>query len=251
MWALVFRSSSRPQAAAVPSGWPDATTTGVPDGTSLTPHSGDLTTTSNGQVIDSLNVSGTIMVVHTNVTVRKCRALEVFVDTGGDGITIEDCDIVGGAGNSAISLVNSNNATIQRCDISGVENGIWLEANGCQILDNYVHDLADPGNIDPHFDGIDCQVGGDDCTIDHNNFALAQDVSSTLKLKAATNFTVNNNRLNGGTYIVYFEVGASGNVVTNNLFGQHLFGYVSGDGAEQNQTYSGNYDQNGNPLTLP
>src|SRR6266481_5394553 len=83
------------------SGWPDATNTGIPAGTTLTPFSGSFTTTSNGQIVDSLDVSGDIFVHHSDVIVRKCRARSMYIGADDQPFTttnglIEDCEITGG-----------------------------------------------------------------------------------------------------------------------------------------------------------
>lgn len=221
--------------------FPNASTTGVPTGTSLTTV-GSFTTSFNGQIIDALNVNGTITVNHTGVTIQNCQAKEIFVN--GDGVTIQDCDIIGGAGNSGITILFADNSTIQRCDIRGVENGIWLEARNCLVQDNYFHNLAAPGNPDPHFDGLQIPGGFvvSNLIIRHNNFDLATGVSSSITMRDATNVDIIDNRLDGGTYTIYFEGGTTGSDVTNNVFGDHMFGYVNGT-ADDAQTYNGNIDE--------
>src|SRR5882672_5797669 len=62
-------------------GWPNSTNTGVPVGTVLTVHSGDFTTIAAGQIVDALDVRGTIIVLHANVTVKRCKALQI-IDAG-------------------------------------------------------------------------------------------------------------------------------------------------------------------------
>ena len=49
----------------------DATTTGVPVGTALTVHQGDITVTQAGTVIDRLDVHGSIIVKANNVTIKR------------------------------------------------------------------------------------------------------------------------------------------------------------------------------------
>jgi len=217
----------------------------VPAGTAVTTVNGDLNSNSDGQIIEERNVSGTIVVRHPGVTIRNCRAKNITINA--PNVTIEDCGVVGGDSNSGIGILGGNGATIQRCDISGTENGIWLESNGCLIQDNYFHDLADPGNPDPHVDGV--QIPGDtphvsDNIIRHNNFALAREVSSCITMKDATNISIDRNRLNGGSYIIYFEGNTTGCTVTNNVLGQYVFGVFNG-AAGRAQTYTGNTFERG------
>jgi len=67
-------------------------------------------------------------------------------------------------------------------------------------------------------------------------------------MSAVKNITIDNNRLNGGTYCIYFEGGTSGCHVTNNLFALWQFGPI--DGANNTaQIYSGNVDAAGHPVS--
>jgi parallel beta-helix repeat protein len=227
--------------APIKSEWPNASTTGVVTGVSLT-NSSNVTSSSIGQIIEGLNVNGIIIVKHTGVTIRNCRAYNISVN--GPNATVENCTVVGGDTNSGIGIQFGDGAAIQRCDISGVENGFWLESNGCLIADNYIHDLeGSPGDHDPHIDGL--QIPGNNPKISnniirHNNFDLnITNTSSCITMADATNIHIENNRLNGGAYSVYFEGSTTGCTVTNNLFIEHAFGYVAGK-AVRAQTYRDN-----------
>jgi hypothetical protein len=73
------------------------------------------------------------------------------------------------------------------------------------IEHNYFHNLfGSTGTSDPHIDGIQIPDGGiRDIMIRHNNLDLHKHVSSCITMKDATNVDIVNNRLNGGTYIIY------------------------------------------------
>jgi hypothetical protein len=86
-------------------GWPTPQTTGIIGAgltyEDLTP-SGGITTTSNGQVISELDVTGRIEIVHNNVTVARCRVrynsnYGIYIHTGAGGpptgVLIEDCEV--------------------------------------------------------------------------------------------------------------------------------------------------------------
>ena len=76
--------------------------------------------------------------------------------------------------------------------------------------------------------------------IRHNNIDLnVATASSSISNYGGINNHIDDNRLNGGSYIIYFEGPATGNTVTNNFFGQYAFGYYAGAAANA-QTYSGN-----------
>jgi hypothetical protein len=135
--------------------------------------------------------------------------------------------------------------TLRRCDISGIERGVWCESDGALIEDCYFHNLIkNTGTPDPHIDGIQIPGHGasiKDVIIRHNNLDLDREVSASITMRDATNVDIINNRLNGGTYIIYFEGTTTGSDVTGNRFGEYVFGYVNGTAAGA-QTYSGNVD---------
>ena len=239
------------------SAFPDASTTGVPAGTQLTTVSGDFTSSSNGQIIDGLNVNGTIIINNAGVTVRNCHAGLIVIDA--PNVTIEDCDVVGhGVGNSGIVICppgllgtgsggSADGATILRCDISGVENGIWLEASGCLIQDNYFHNLA--GASTAHIDGIQTPndfPGMANNIIRHNNFDLnLNTTSSCIQIDNAQNYIIDNNRFYGGSnelYLLSREGGTTRNTqVTNNTFVADQFGgSIDEQPATGLNTFSGN-----------
>ena len=91
--------------------------------------------------------------------------------------------------------------------------------------------------------------------ITHNNFDLGPGTSSSITMADATNIDITNNRISGGTFNIYFEGGnnpfgggdTTGCDVTNNVFVDHVYGYVSGQ-SEALQTYSGNVTASGAPL---
>jgi parallel beta helix pectate lyase-like protein len=245
-WPLAAEAQQERRQRTSPTTFPDASTTGVPAGTSLAPINGNLTTSYDGQVIDARDVSGTIIVKNDNVTIRKCKAGQVHVT--GANCTIEDCTVFG------IGTVGGNGMIVRRCDISNAENGIWVEASNVTITDNWFHDFI-PYNpaTDPHIDGIQIpgMEGITNVLIQHNNFDLGHDVNSCIQIGyggssttgplTASNVDIADNILRGGTYTIYFEGNTTGCHVTNNRFGPHLYGYVAGRAANA-QTYSGNVD---------
>ncbi|MDA9409922.1 hypothetical protein XH80_25220 [Bradyrhizobium sp. CCBAU 45384] len=213
----------------------------MPAGTTLTAVNSDFTSSYAGQVIDGLNVHGQIIVNNPNVIIKNCQAASVVFNVGGG--TIQDSTITGGDGNSGITLLFADNTTVQRCDISNVENGIWLESSGCKILDNYLHNFI-PYNssTDPHIDGIQIPTSATSVSnnlISHNNIDLANDVSSDITMADATNIDITNNRLAGGTYNIYFEGKTTGCDVTGNVFASQLYGNIAGTAADS-QTVTGN-----------
>jgi len=242
-------------------GWPNATNTGA-KGT-LTNRTG-FATSSHGQMIENLNVTGQIYVGHNNVVIRNCKVTEsgdtcIFVV--GDDVLIEDCTLFGGTtaasrgvwieGNTQDS---ANRATIRRCDISGYEDGVCLGTGQYhKVMDNYFHDPVDyrvPN--DPHIDGIQLHGGSANFSIiEHNNIDGYPEVSSSMTCgnrtpgQGAIGLTIKNNRMNGGTSVLYIEGSDSrDNVVSGNHMGNSVYGYYTSGTGIGGATYSGNVDIN-------
>ena len=129
----------------VQTGWPNASNTGVPAGTTLTA-SGSITTSANGQVISAKELTGgsSITINHNNCVVEKCKITSsawfpIRINSGKIGTIIRDCEIdnksLGGG-----CCINGT-GTIQRCNIHHCENG-WNWDGTCPtvIEDCYIHD---------------------------------------------------------------------------------------------------------------
>src|SRR5262245_31364069 len=128
-------------------GFPDASTTGVPAGTTLTPYTGPMEITTPGTVIDGKIINGTLQIHADNVTIENCKITYDSwwgVDAeGANNITIQDCDFVGPGlkGDSNAAILGSG--TFLRNDISQSENGIVLTNGASTVKGNYIHDLND------------------------------------------------------------------------------------------------------------
>lgn len=230
---------------SVGNGFPDASNTGVPPGTSLTP-SGGFTTSSNNQVIDSLDITGSIEVAHSGCIIRKCR-INVVAGPGTTGIhcshagtlLIEDCDIIGadtpggGAGSWAFTglfIEDPCDATVRRCNVRLFENCIWIESDG-DVYDNYFHDpvtahLELPEPDQPHVDTFQVPSGISNLHIHHNTIQAHLQASACITFGSGmANVLVENNLLWGG--FVCFRMGEGGSAgtncrVPNNRFSQAL-----------------------------
>jgi len=172
-------------------GFPDATTTGPTVGTVFTNAFGEFNTTSNGQIVEKLNLDGYILVNHNNVTIQDCNIFtsnpgpgaltDILVTVNRTGTTIRRCKIVSGWALAGILLDENNaNTVVEFCNISNCENGITIAGSSINIHDNYIHDLArEPGHVDPHFDGMQGFPGYSNWTINHNTIQ-GKDTSSII-----------------------------------------------------------------------
>lgn len=222
-----------PPAPAVPAThWPDASTTGVPAGVSLT-SSRAITVTQDGAVVEGLDVSGTITVSAKNVVIRNCR---IHGDGSGNGIsvnrgsvTIEDTEI-----SAFENAIIGGSWTARRLDIhSTTGDGVKL---GSDVLleDSWIHDLTPaPG---AHADGGQMQDGVRNLVVRGNRIDLSTSVNSALFLSPdfgpSTDgpVTIQGNYLSGGGFTLYVVDGNNGQyvvrniTVTGNVFGTSKFG---------------------------
>jgi hypothetical protein len=179
--------------------WPDATNTGYAPGTSFTLFDSDtFRSSTNGEVIENLHLTNADMIVtHDNVTIRNCwfdsaaanNALRVYDDGlgGGNNVLIEDCTFDGHDNCTNAMLLNgATGATVLRCNISGVDNGVNVGTHNTLIRDCYIHDLNNTVAGDPHYDCIEVNAGIDNLIIRH--CALWNDTQSQTACINLNNF---------------------------------------------------------------
>ncbi|MCA1442184.1 hypothetical protein I6F07_18605 [Ensifer sp. IC4062] len=197
--------------------FPDASNTGVPIGTKLTPYKGTLHVTKDNTVISSLEVLGDIVVEAKNVTVKNTRvisdtpwhALRIMNEAKGFTLMDSEIDARGATVNAIYGF-----GTILRSNIHHAENGmtIWGPST---VRGNFIHDLHG-GETDPHFDGIEIN-GGQNIDIIGNT--VINDHGQTSAIMMANHFaglsdiTINCNRLVGGGYTVYLDGRKGGGTV--------------------------------------
>jgi hypothetical protein len=178
--------------------WPDATNTGYPPGTTFTLFDNDtFRSSADGEVIQNLHLTNADMIItHDNVTVQNCwfdsaaanNALRVF-ETGGltaNDVIIRDCTFYGHDNcTNAIQLNGVTGATVLRCNISGVDNGVNVGTHNILIRDCYIHDLNNTAGS-PHYDCIEINAGIDNLIIRH--CALWNDTQSQTSCININNF---------------------------------------------------------------
>ncbi len=201
---------------SAPSAKPDATNTGVPAGTVLTP-GGSLNITDNGTVIDAKDVSD-IYVDANNVTIKNSKVHS----SGGSatmGIRIADGKTGTKILNSEIYTTNGGYEGILGGDliacgnyIHGWENGMTVGGNS-MIQANYFDKLAG-GQAGPHFDGIEVYFGSN-IKVWGNNIQMTDVNGNWLDDTGAINLTawaggidnveMNGNWIGGGSYTLYVD----------------------------------------------
>ena len=164
--------------ASPPTGFPDASNTGVPAGVTLTP-SGGLTIGVAGTVIDAREITGQVVVNAPNVTIRRSRIRSNsmwVIDNNSTGLVVEDSEIVNrpvAGQNNCHNGIGDGNFTVRRSEITGCENAANIGGDNVTFVDNYVHDLDTVGpsyvwGNDPHTDGLQLSPGADNLVIRHN-----------------------------------------------------------------------------------
>jgi hypothetical protein len=244
-------------------GFPNALNTGVPPGTTLEPHNGNLTVNTPGAVISNRLINGCVTVNAANVTIRRSKVVcngPSAIWSGSTGLLVEDTEVDcnNAAGRTAIT---PQGYTARRVNAHGCENIFWASRN-VLIEDSYIHDpIPCCTATQPHTDSIQIPAGGSNINIDHNtvyggyisqsNFGNAAITGHRLPL---TDITINNNLLAGGGYTVYCPQGVGSNYrITNNRFSRIFASTVGGFGPWVDCTdepgASGNvYHESGRPL---
>lgn len=163
---------------------PGASTTGPLPGTALRTVNGDLTVTANGQVIENVEVWGSIIVGAFSSVVIRNSVIHGTTRTGQDtcciygkddnlrGALIEDCRLVG-RGNVWCSGVRGGNYTIRRSELTNLPDGICLTSQlgnvtveGCWIHNGLYAEwtastpnMPYAGNYYTHTDGVQFHRG--------------------------------------------------------------------------------------------
>jgi hypothetical protein len=261
---------------AIAPGWPDASTTGVVTGTSLTEVSGGVLLDKPGTVYENkLITNGSIQVTADNVTIRNVKIvgkpdasswIEVRWWEGVSGVRIEHVEI-DGQGTSDLPGIGNGGYTCLYCNIHGTGDGFRAEKD-VLIQDSYVHDLAGPDNSSlswAHNDGVQT-TGASNVSIIHNRIENSNGQTSAIMLgnefAPIKNVKIDRNLLAGGGYSLYGGWGGdlkthpvSDIAVTNNVWSKRFFpnggsygpvAYFNVDGP--GMIWSNNSWQGGQPL---
>lgn len=199
-------------------GGPSAATTGVPAGTKLTVHNGDLTITKPGTVIDALDIRGFVEIRAKNVTVRRslirggaATGLRGVVQNNAPtatGFVLEDSEVRPAHPSVWLTGVKGANFTMRRVHVNGgVVDGVMVSGNQVRVESSYIHGLVsyadDPTHADgSHNDGVQV-VGGSDITVTGNTILAAPGQNSVLQVTQdvgpTRRLTFSRNRVDGGT----------------------------------------------------
>lgn len=196
---------------------PNQATTGVPAGTSLTVVNSDVTVTTPGAVLDSLDIHGIVTIKAPDVTIRRSIIRGSATPTRQVGLINA---FTPGAGNYLVEdttlapttespnfdgMKLSQPGTINRVNISGTVDGISIFGSGITVSRSYIHDLhhflVDPnqGGTPSHDDGIQIQSGvGNSITQNTIDGGYNSAIMITQDAGPTSDLSITHNWIDGG-----------------------------------------------------
>ncbi len=235
--------------SSIPACFPNSKNTGLINSSILTTSDG-FTVTTDGQIVENLEITGTLYIEASDVTIKNCRIwggdeYGVFLRDG-QGIIIQD-NVIGkdlndwpnGMKGICIRGNEYTSVTIQRNYIRFTDDGIFMGSGSknlkCTLVvqDNYItyvhsNDYVAGNSIHDHKgDGMEIMGPLVSCTIKHNSINIAPNQTSCILVQshwgAIDNFSIDGNWLNGGGYTLYTtirEYGFTNVSITNNRLGR-------------------------------
>ena len=232
--------SPTPEPAPVTSGTPGASNTGVPSGTALTVHNGDINVTKPGTVLSGLDVRGLIKISAPDVTIKNSiirgRTMNgpgaLINNLGGHrNLVVIDTELSPSTASPDANGIYGYNFTATRLDINNVIDGIHITGSNVSLQDSWIHDHMHYRN-DPnqdgspsHDDGIQIQAGNN-VTVTGNRLTDSHSaaVQITQDRGPVSNFTFSDNFANGGACTVNIAEKSYGPIIgatiTDNSFGR-------------------------------
>lgn len=181
---------------------------------------GNMTTSSNGQIIEQRDIKGTLTVNHDDVVVRNCRMSQVD-NRQGDRLLIED-SVIDGQNNKDDGFKDGG-ITLKRVEITRCQDG--GKASGNTIMENcWIHDLWVTSTS--HNDGAQI-MSGSNCRFTNNrieNFTGTAAIFLKPDFGAISNITIEGNyTFKAGNFAYQADpkgtVFPTGIVYRNNVFG--------------------------------
>jgi hypothetical protein len=227
-------AGNRTNCMRVPSacGYPDATNTGVPAGTTLTLRSGAVVVSTPGTTISGIGLTGTIDVEASDTTIEdsevtvdgtqvcgaSCGGKGIWIKPGVSGTVIQDVTCHGGAPNGVdvtqYCILNSGSATqVKRVR---AYNCTECFAGPGTLSDSF---LDVTGTIKgEHYEDIYYGGGGGPLRVDHDTMLNPQGqtavVFASVDFGDQTALTITNNLMAGGGYVIYGGASGSNGHVT-------------------------------------
>ena len=218
-----------------------ASTTGVPTGTTLKVHNGDLNITTAGTVISGLDIRGLVKINAINVTIknsiirgRSISAPAALINNlgGRSGLKIIDSELYPSKPSPDINGIYGYNFTLNRVEIHGVIDAVHVTGSNVTIANSWLHGnlhyASDPnqGGKPSHDDSIQIQKGSN---IKVYGSALSGSHNAAVQITQDTgdvsNFSFTNNLADGGACTINIAQKSYGpiygTVITGNKFGRN------------------------------
>ena len=220
---------------------PGPTNTGVPAGTVLRPHYGNLTITTPGATYDALDIHGFVTIKAPNVTIKRSR-IRGGVATGNIGLVtnysptatgfvLEDSELVPAYPSVWLDGAKGANFTLRRVNSHGTVDNVKVHGPNVVVENSWLHDTryfaSDPnqGGGGTHNDGVQV-LGGHNIRISNNSITGARNaaIMVTQDFSATTDLQANGNFLDGGACTVNLAhkklTSMSGLTFRDNRFGR-------------------------------
>ena len=203
-------------------------------------HEGDLTITTPGTVIDSMDIRGFVRVKATDVTIKNSiirgkAGLTSYMSLiqSSDlarGLIVQDSELVAAHPSPYVDGIVGKGFTLRRVNIHGVVDQVKITGDNVLVEDSWLHDslyyLQDPNynNTPTHDDNIQIQRGNN-ITIRNNVMEDAHNAGVMITQDAGdvANLTFSGNRADGGACTVNVAEKSYGPIngltFTNNVFG--------------------------------
>lgn len=253
--------------------WPDAASTGASGPFQV--RTGTVVVTTNGAVLQGLEVFGDIVVLAKNVTIRNCRVIAAGnwgilqrMDAGTGGLTVTDTDIYGAPTGTPLQFAIVNYAgmlTVRRVNAHTMSSAVQTSQG--LIEDSYFHDPRDsPGAHVTLIASSGSPRPGMSLTIRHNTVLNTGGQTAAISLyqdfSRAHDDLITGNLLGGGGYTIYGGTGRFGVPtdirVIGNVFSRRYFrdgGYygwlADWNGSGAGNQWSGNTWQDTGAPVLP
>ncbi|WP_224240215.1 right-handed parallel beta-helix repeat-containing protein [Hyalangium gracile] len=209
---------------------PGPLNTGVPAGSALVRHEGDVVLDTPGAVLEDRDIRGRLIIRANDVTVRRCvvhapvpREIDGIISVAGaTGVLLEDIEVFAEESSTLQWGVMGGGFTARRLDVHGVVVGMSLKS-GARVESSWIHGL-DPVGAQygiSVFEGRD--IGIHDSNVHGPGDEAGAAVFVNQQVGPTRDVRIERNRLDRGSCIVNLghAGGASlpGMVVRNNVFG--------------------------------
>lgn len=235
---VVGRGHFRPPSTVAPLvGWPDATNTGVPAGTSLTTWTGGCTlnvanTVISNKLIDCTTPDNALLIRANNIQITNSKVLGLIdLDTdlsgaSGWSLTFSNSEVDSGFQQRA--AICCGNLTISRSNIHGGQTAVQCESGAvggagdtsinCDISDSYLHGQAIPVGAQWHLGGFLSEGGNNTLNLTHNyvicdapqyppDGGCSGDINLIPNFEVMRNVNITNNKLGASINLAYCTFG--------------------------------------------